>query len=204
VEWSGTLRGRPDTILHEFSADRRKARSARSKPGAACDGRGHRVSSAARAPTLPRLRVRPELPVLAPLGGGDTRTLLARMRGVHLEAGTAVEFEQFRPHSSQRRHCWSHAAPCVLPLPISARRAPASGFATLESRSPGAVALLATQQGGRSRRGGVEMCAWVGGCWRSRGVFAAGVPGVVVVVPARWASCGPRRLDFHRNRLTEG
>ena len=28
--------------------------------------------------------------------------------GVHLEAGNAVEFEQFRPRSSQRRHCWSH------------------------------------------------------------------------------------------------
>jgi hypothetical protein len=30
------------------------------------------------------------------------------MRGVHLEAGNAVEFEQFRPRSSQQRHCWSH------------------------------------------------------------------------------------------------
>ena len=28
--------------------------------------------------------------------------------GVHLEAGNAVEFVQFRPRSSQRRHCWSH------------------------------------------------------------------------------------------------
>ena len=28
--------------------------------------------------------------------------------GVDLEPGNAVEFEQFRPRSSQRRHCWSH------------------------------------------------------------------------------------------------
>jgi predicted dehydrogenase len=92
----------------------------------------------------------------------------------------------------------------VSPLRISARRAPASGFAPLEIRRPGPVALFfGDRQERPTSGGGAEICARIVGVLEESGWFAAGVPGIVVVMSPRWVSCGPRRLDFHRNRSTD-
>jgi hypothetical protein len=58
--------------------------------------------------------------------------------GVHLEAGNAVEFEQFQPRSSQRRHCWFHEYPTLSRVPDRpARLCIGTIPALFPSRSPG-------------------------------------------------------------------
>jgi hypothetical protein len=73
----------------------------------------------------------------------------------------SAAFEQFRPRSSQRRHCWSHEASAVLRGPAGA----VGGFrfdrAQHESRSRRDSARAATMQKRGPARTQVYLCAHV-------------------------------------------
>jgi len=83
--------------------------------------------------------------------------------GVHLEAGNAVEFEQFRPRSSQRRHCWSHEDRAIWPARLWPGQTSACGV-----RPPEAAPVIRLPRRRLSRSGARHGL---------RSTHAAGTPG---------------------------
>ena len=66
--------------------------------------------------------------------------------GVHLKAGNAVEFEQFRLRSSQRRHCWSHEPAATSSAETSSTVGSVLGRPAISCSSIGVAAGAATMQ----------------------------------------------------------